>query len=616
LNNLRSSSKLKRELDNLTLIQLFLASFLLIVFFLIPIFYLMWKAFVYKGSISLQNFVFIFSSQDFILWPPNLNFVESASTPLGNFILIGLRGPDFGIILNSIVSSSLVTIFSVLLGIVTAFAVVRYDFPFKNIIRSLLLVPMLATPFVNAFVIGKFLGPNGLLNYFLYDELHILPAKILIYGLPAIIIIQTISFFPIVFINVSSSLTNLDPTMEEQAEVLGSKGIRLFKDITLPLITPGVTSGATLVFIISLEDLGAPVGLSGAFGSGLHQKLINFYIYSEFRRGLGSTEQVHASTYALAVILIIISTIAFLGIKKYMTLRQYSMLQKGGRFNPRVRKIRGTWGTILALFLLIVVVSCSLPQIGTFILAFTNWAMSGTALPTTFTLKYFFQMALDKDVVNAITNSILYSGVATAIMLVVGISVSYLVSRTHLPGLSLLDTISTMPIAIPGIILALGYLLFFATVFSGSLIDPFVNPGILLIFAYSVRRLPFSARTIFGGLQQTHVSLEEAAMNLGASRFETLKSIVLPLISSNLIGGMLLSFVYSMNEVSTSITLSSLKPQQGPITYYMSQVIYSSGAVGNISVAASLGVLLMSLQIVVMFITNRVLKQRTAFLGV
>ncbi|MGC8745162.1 MAG: ABC transporter permease subunit [Candidatus Saccharicenans sp.] len=179
-------------------------------------------------------------------------------------------------------------------------------------------------------------------------------AKILIYGLPAVIIIQTISFFPIVFINVSSSLTNLDPAMEEQAEVLGSRGIRLFKDITLPLITPGVTSGATLVFIISLEDLGAPIGLSGAFGSGLHQKLINFYIYSEFRRGLGSIEQVHASTYALAVILIIISTIAFLGIKKYMTLRQYSMLQKGGRFNPRVRRIKGAWGIILALFLLFV----------------------------------------------------------------------------------------------------------------------------------------------------------------------------------------------------------------------------------------------------------------------
>lgn len=608
--------KLKRELDHLTLIQLSLASFLLVVFFLIPIFYLMWKAFVYRGSVSLQNFIFIFSSSDFILWPPNLNLVEFASTPLGNFILIGSRGPDFGIILNSIFSSFLVTTFSVFLGVITAFAVVRYDFPFKDVIRSLLLIPMLATPFVNAFVIGKFLGPNGLFNYILYDLLHILPAKILIYGLPAIVIIQTISFFPIVFINVSSSLTNLDPAMEEQAEVLGSKGIKLFKDITLPLITPGIASGATLVFIISLEDLGAPIGLSGAFGSGLHQKLINFYIYSEFKRGLGSIEQVHASTYALAVILIIISAVAFLGIKKYMTLKQYAMLQKGTRFSSRVRKIKGFWGITLALSLLFVVVSCSLPQIGTFILAFTNWATSGTALPTTFTLKYFFQMALDRDVVSAITNSILYSSVATTIMLVVGISVSYLVSRSRLPGLNLLDSVSTMPIAIPGIILALGYLLFFASFFSGSLIDPFINPGVLLVFAYSVRRLPFSARTIFGGLQQTHVSLEEAAMNLGASKLETIRSIVLPLISSNIIGGILLSFVYSMNEVSTSITLSSLKPQQGPITYYMSQVIYSSGAVGNISVAASLGVLLMSLQIVVMFITNKVLKQRIAFLGV
>jgi len=173
-----------------------------------------------------------------------------------------------------------------------------------------------------------------------------------------------------------------------------------------------------------------------------------------------------------------------------------------------------------------------------------------------------------------------------------------------------------MPVAIPGIIVAVGYLLFFATTFSLTPLDPFINPGLLLIFSYSVRRLPFSARSIFAGFQQVHVSLEEAALNLGASRVRTFFTIAIPLIITNVLSGSLLSLVYSMNEVSTSITLSNLNPSQGPITYYMSRVIYASGAVGTVSVAAALGILLMIAQVISISISNYIFKQKVAFLGV
>ena len=608
--------EIKRELDPLTSAQLILPVLILSFFLLVPLTYMVARAFFHRGSLSLYYFSSLLENPDFIRNPPNFNFLRVSNTSLGTFMFIGDIGPDLGILPNSILVSAFVTLFSAVLGLISAFIIARYNFPGKSVFRVLLLVPMLATPFVNAFVMGKVLGTNGLYNFIFHDILHLLPIKVQVSGLPAVVLIQTISFFPIVYLNVMSSLISIDPSMEEQAESLGAGGFRIFRDITLPLSTPGLAAGSALVFIISLEDLGAPIGLSGAFGSGLHQRLISFYIYNEFRKGLGSVEQVHASTYASAVIMLFIATAVFILIRKYVTLRRYAMMSKGGRFNPRVRKL-GWKGIILAyIFLISLILTASFPQIGTFVLAVTDWAYSGSPLPTELTSKFLESLFERPDVLRAITNSLIYSSAATFIMLLAGTSSAYVIARRKIPGKDFLDSLVTIPIAVPGVILAVGYLLFFSFYASRSMLDPFINPGLLLIFTYTARRIPFTTRSVFAGLQQTHESLEEASLNLGAGRGRTFVSIVIPLISQSVIGGSLLSFVYSMNEVSTSITLSSLRPEQGPITFYMSQVVYSSGAVGTVSIAAALAVLLMTIQLIVMTISTKILKQRVAFLGV
>ena len=259
------------------------------------------------------------------------------------------------------------------------------------------------------------------------------------------------------------------------------------------------------------------------------------------------------------------------------------------------------------------------------ILATTDWATSGI-VPTKITLEHLASLVTKSDVTRAITNSLTYAGVAVVIIVLTGTSAAYVVARRRIPGKDLLDTLATIPIAIPGIIVAVGYIVFFTllakTLYGtpleslGYMFDPFVNPGFLLMFSYSVRRLPFTARAVFAGLQQTHVSLEEAAENLGASRARTFFTIVMPLIAANIISGAILSFVYSMSEVSTSVILGSRNPSQGPITFLMSQVIYASAAVGTVSIAAALGVLLMTLQIIAISVSNYILKQRVAFLGV
>ncbi len=628
---------LRRELDKLTVVQLLIALFTLIFFLVVPIASLLVRAFVSDKGFTLKYFESTYTDPIMISPNPSLTVVQILERykfvilPNGSRVLVPLKtiyiggvGPDFGYILNSIFVSASVMILASIIGLIAAFIMARYDFPGKNVFRVLLIIPLLATPFVNAYVIGKVLGPGGLLNYILKDVLKITDYTIVIVGLPAVILVQTLSFFPIVYLNTLSSLINIDPSLEEQAENMGAHGFKLFRTVTLPLALPGLAAGATLVFIFSMEDLGAPIGLSGAFGDGLHTHLMSFYIYDEFRKVL-SLEQVHASVYALAVTMLLIASAAFLMIKKYVSLKQYAMLSKGGRWSPRVRK-PGKKGLIaIYVFLTLLVIISSFPQIGVIILATTDWATSGI-VPTKITLEHLASLVTKSDVTRAITNSLTYAGVAVVIIVLTGTSAAYVVARRRIPGKDLLDTLATIPIAIPGIIVAVGYIVFFTllakTLYGtpleslGYMFDPFVNPGFLLMFSYSVRRLPFTARAVFAGLQQTHVSLEEAAENLGASRARTFFTIVMPLIAANIISGAILSFVYSMSEVSTSVILGSRNPSQGPITFLMSQVIYASAAVGTVSIAAALGVLLMTLQIIAISVSNYILKQRVAFLGV
>jgi len=184
--------------------------------------------------------------------------------------------------------------------------------------------------------------------------------------------------------------------------------------------------------------------------------------------------------------------------------------------------------------------------------------------------------------------------------------------------MELLDLLVTSPIALPGLVIAVGYFYFFTTFFPGTPLDPISSgPSLLLIVAYSVRRLPFTARAVFAGLQQVHVALEEASLNLGAGRLRTLLSIVIPLIGLNLLSGALISFVYCMSETSTSITLGGLggvgERHQAPITFIMLDYL---NRVGGPHVVASLGVLLIALQLTVIVLVNVVFKQKYAYIGV
>jgi ABC-type Fe3+ transport system permease subunit len=311
-----------------------------------------------------------------------------------------------------------------------------------------------------------------------------------------------------------------------------------------------------------------------------------------------------------------IAILMFLGIRKYVSLRQYAMLSKGGRWKPRVAKPKGWQAVLIYLVVLPMLLISIFPQVGVVLLAFSE-SWSGT-WPQGFTTAHIQSIITQPDIERVIMNSVMYSTAAIIVILLLSLTASYASSRFKKSKLGpVLDSLSTIPIAVPGIVIAMSYFFFFAKVFPDTPLDPTnllgFNPAMVLVLAYSIRRLPFAARSISAGIQQVHVSLEEAALNLGAGRWKALTGILMPLILLNLLGGAMLSFVYCMSETSVGITLGSINPEYYPITARMVELMTS--AVGSANLAAALGVFLMTVQIIAIVLANVITKQRYSFIG-
>jgi iron(III) transport system permease protein len=267
--------------------------------------------------------------------------------------------------------------------------------------------------------------------------------------------------------------------------------------------------------------------------------------------------------YTLVAVMLF-STVLLYALGKGLFGRQaYAMMAKattagGARTLPRLRRYACTAAFAGVTFLAV------LPHLGVVLVAFsTDWY--GSVLPNSYTLDNF-RHALGNDLtVPAIANSLKFASISTIVDLVLGIAIAYVIVRSRIPGRQVLDFLAMLPLAVPGIVLAFGYLAMSQEGKFFSFINPVENPTVLLIIAYSVRRLPYVVRSAVAGFQQTSETLEEAAQNLGCPPLKATIKITLPLIAANLIAGGLLAFAFAMLEVSDSLILAQ-KQAYYPIT--------------------------------------------------
>ena len=222
-----------------------------------------------------------------------------------------------------------------------------------------------------------------------------------------------------------------------------------------------------------------------------------------------------------------------------------------------------------------------LPHIGIALLSFSKiWSF--TLLPTTYTLGNYEEILF--RVPHFVINTLVYTLLAAAVDIVLGATIAFLLLRTRVPGKNLLDAIATMPLAIPGVVLAVGYLRVFHGWDFPGLGAPLTSSWVILVVAYSMRRLPYTVRASYAALQQVHVSLEESAQNLGANRLRTFMRITLPMIGSGLIAGGLIAFITSCVELASTIMLVP-RIELGPIAYgiYLTEPARWTGAALGVS---------------------------------
>jgi len=611
------NSKLRKlfwEMDGLSWALLLGAVVFFTAFMIIPIASILYNAFIFEGEPSLKIFDLILS--DSYYFPLSAHITSSFPFLSLDFRISGtlytfqgtdrliFSGYDLGVILNSLQIALVTSLLATLLGTALAFIFARFSFPGKSVLNLLVLLPLLFTPFVGAIGLKRMIQVDGVLNILLSDYLHILPFRIGVEGILAVIVVQVLAFYPIAFLNSFNSIVNIDPALEEQAENLGAKGMTLLRKVILPLALPGIEAGAILTFILSLEDLGTPLVFQGTAA----EKTLTYQIYSKMFSPIGD---IRPEATVLALFLLTFSLIAFFLVRRYVSLRKYAMVSRGGTWKPRSQKAKGWKLVVIYSFVLLTLAFAMLPHVGVALLA-VGEIWGSTLLPSKISLRNFSVAFSDPGVISALINSLVYSGIATIIIVVLGTGAAYIVSRKHIPGKELFDTLVTMPMAVPGVVIAAG--LFF-TYLDNPLLSPLINPAPLLIFSFALRRFPFTVRSSFAGLEQTHVSMEEAAINLGASRIRNFVSIVLGLIYLSVLSGAMLSFIYCMSEVSTSLVIGSANPKYGPLTLKMLDVLYM--LTGGPGVAAALGLLLMLMQGIVMGLSSILSKQRSvALVGV
>jgi len=609
LANLRTSIRdIVWQMDTLSWAQLSIVLAIFLVFLIAPLLAITFRA-IEAGA---RWFQFIFTDPFYFGLRLSLTtgfpFISlegirgTIITFVGNDLVL-VRGYDFGVIPNSIVVALSATILSSVIGFSLAFIFARYKFPLSEYLRIALMAPLLSTPFVGAIGLKKMIMADGVLNSLLYGQLHLLPFRVELTDFAAVIFVQTLLFYPIVFLNVYTAIVNIDPTMEEQAENLGASGFTLFRKVTFPLATTGLEAGALLVFILSLEDLGTPIVFVGT----LAQKVLT---YQTFQRMFTPAGYISEEATALSLLLLGLSVVTFVVIRKYVSLRRYAMLTKGGRWRPRTRILSPITAALVYVFCAFVLFAALLPHIGVTLLAFAGQWGKGT-LPDYFTFGNFVSIFGDRYTFQSMMNSVVYSAAATSVIVLLGVSAAYLVSRKKIPGMSMLDALVTMPIAIPGIVVATGLFL----IFLPTPLSPIATAAPLLIMSYTIRKFPFTVRSVFSGLEQTDKALEEAAVSVGASRAGTFLRITIPLVLMNVLAGSMLSFIYSMSEVSTSIVIGAANPPTAPMTFKMYEKYYALG--GGMFPAAAMGVVLMIVQLIMIVGANLILRKRaTALIGI
>ncbi len=439
---------------------------------------------------------------------------------------------DRSIIFNTLKLALVVSIVGTIVAFIFAYATTYLAIPFKKVFNVFSILPMVSPPFVVSLAFILLFGRSGLISN------KLLGLRPDIYGFWGLVLTQVLSFFPVGYLMLTTMLQNIDPSVEEAAQALGSNQGKVFRSVTLPLMAPGLANASLLIFIQSLADFGNAIVIGGDYTTMAVQ------IYQQ---GIGSYDMTGAT--AMAVLLLALSILVFyfqnsvIGKKSYVTVTGKASKQ---RILITSKKATIPVFSVCAIISFFVLLLYAMIPVGSFV---TMWGVD-------FSLSFRWIIYVFEKGFRYIKDTTILSLIATPISCILAMVAAFLIVRKDFPGKKAMEWFILMAIALPGTILGLGYVLSYNT-------PPLVLTGtsFILVMALVIRSMPIGTRSAIASLKQIDPSIEEAASICGASTQKVFTSVTIPLIKPVFFSSLVYAFIRGMTLVSTIIFLVSAKWQ-------------------------------------------------------
>jgi iron(III) transport system permease protein len=505
------------------------------------------------------------------------NFINAFSDPL-------YRGP----IVWTLILSCSVGLISVVVGSTMAWAVARTDMPLPGLIRTASLVSFVTPPFLGATAWVLLAGPReGWLNVW-YRALTGAGAEshlFNIFTMPGVIFAMVLYVIPLVFIVVLAGLNNISSDLEDASNIAGAGTVRTMTGVTLPLVMPALFAGLILAFLEAMILFGTPAMLALPAGHHVMTTQIREFMQSDqYRVGL-------AAAFALPMLL---AAIGLLYVRK-KALGRRSFATIGGKGGQRRAQRLGPYRWLLfALCVFPLFCSLVLPYFALGAASLMD-LQGGSLTWSNLTLDHYRFIYRSDSVWSSLWNTLELAMMAATAGTVLAALISYITQRRLVRGHQVLTFLATTPLAIPGIVLAVG-------LFAAYSHEPLLLYGTLwiLFLAYLTKYLPIAFQTSNAALMSIHPELEESARILGASPLRVFTEITVPLFKAGLIAAWVLIFMPSIRELSSSVLLWTTN------TKVLSVVILDLYQEGQLDIAAALGMVLIVLTLIIVMFAYRV----------
>lgn len=478
-------------------------------------------------------------------------------------------------LINSFKVTTAVTFLTLIVGTPLAYVFARYEIKGKAFLRILIILSSMSAPFIGAYSWILLLGRNGVItNMFKHSFGIVLPD---IYGFTGILIVLTLQLYPLIFLYVSGALKNVDNSLLEASENLGTAGIKRFFKVVIPIISPTLFAGGLLVFMRALADFGTPM----LIGEGYRTFPVT--IFNEFISEMGGDDGFAA---AISVIAILITTVIFLA-QQYIASRKSFSMNAIKKIHPT--KATGLKNILIHVFSYLLVGLSIMPQIYITYTSFKN--VEGLTFAPGYSLRNY--AAAFTKVGSAIQNTIIIPAVSLVVVVFLSVLLAYISVRRSGAMSKILDSVSMIPYIIPGSVIGITLLIAFNK-------PPLILSGTfaIMVIGLVIRRMPYTIRSTAAILQQIPMSIEEAALSLGSSKAKAFYKVTIPMMAPGIVSGAILSWITMISELATAILLYTAR------TRTLTVEIYTQIIRGNYGIAAALATILTLLTTVSLLLFN------------